>query len=336
MQHNSKSIKRGTAFWRFVGRFFAVLGTTLLALVIAVAGICWVLFKGPSPTARDLFVHSFLETSALKFVPSIFLSEEEIKDITEGNTVIETDESTDTTTEFTEKEDDVDPQTIEVLNISGSAYSGKMMIVHDPSRVKFASLNTFGETITGKNIRDFAEENNAVAAVNGGGFWDEEGKGLGGLPTGIVIRDGKLVYGAKGDVTSLVGFDNNNRLIVGRMSAEKALDQNMRDAVSFGPAFIINGVPAEISGISGGINPRTVVGQRADGAVLILVIDGRQAQSIGATYKDCIELMMKHGAINAANLDGGTSTAMLYNGEIINHRYSFGALRKLPTALIVV
>ncbi len=332
MQRNS----RGAAFGRFVGRFFAVLGTTLLALVIAVVGICWILFKGPSPTARDLFVNSLLETSALKFVPSIFLSKEEIKDITSGNAVIETDESTDTTTEFTEKQENIDPETIEVLNISGAAYSGKMMIVHDPSRVKFASLDTFGETIIGKNIRKFAEENNAVAAVNGGGFWDEEGKGLGGLPTGIVIRDGKLVYGAEGDVTSLVGFDMNNRLIVGRMSAKKALDQNMRDAVSFGPAFIINGTPAEITGISGGINPRTVVGQRADGAVLILVIDGRQPQSIGATYKDCIEVMMEYGAINAANLDGGTSTAMLYDGEIINNRYNFGGLRKLPTALIVV
>lgn len=332
MQHNSK----GAAFGRFIGRFFAVVGTTLLALVIAVVGVCWVLFKGPSPTARNLFVHSLLETSALKFVPSIFLSDEEMEEITSGNAVIETEESTDNTTEFTEKDEDIDPQTIEVINISGAAYSGKMMIVHDPSRVKFTSLDTFGETVVGKNLYTFVEENNAVAAVNGGGFWDEEGKGLGGLPTGIVIRDGKLVYGSESDVSSVVGFDYDNRLIVGRMSGQKALQQNMRDAVSFGPAFIINGTPAEIAGVSGGVNPRTVVGQRADGAVLILVIDGRQPQSIGATYKDCIEVMMEYGAINAANLDGGTSTAMLYNGEIINHRYTFGGLRKLPTALIVV
>ncbi len=332
MQHNSK----GAAFGRFIGRFFAVVGTTLLALLIAVIGVCWVLLKGPSPTARDLFVNSLLETSALKFVPSIFLSKEEVEEITSGNTVIETDESTDTSTEFTEKDEDIDPQTIEVLDISGPTYSGKMMIVHDPSRVKFASLDTFGETVNGKNISKFAEENNAVAAVNGGGFWDENGTGTGGLPTGIVIRDGKLVYGAESDVSSIVGFDNNNRLIVGRMSAKKALQQNMRDAVSFGPAFIINGTPAEIAGNSGGVNPRTAVGQRADGAVLILVIDGRQPQSIGATYKDCIEVMLEYGAINAANLDGGTSTAMLYKGEIINNRYTFGGLRKLPTALIVV
>ena len=332
MQRNSK----GAAFGRFIGRFFAVLGTTLLALLIAVVGICWVLFKGPSPTARDLFVNSLLETSALKFVPSLFLSTEEVEEIASGNTVIETDESTDTTTDFTEKEKNIDPQTIEVLNITGATYSGKMMIVHDPSRVRFASLDTFGETVNGKSISKFAEENNAIAAVNGGGFWDEGGKGTGGLPTGIVISDGKLVYGAESDVSSVVGFDNNNRLVVGRMSAKKALQQNMRDAVSFGPAFIINGTPAEIAGISGGINPRTVVGQRADGAVLILVIDGRQPQSIGATYKDCIEVMMEHGAINAANLDGGTSTAMLYKGEIINNRYAFGGLRNLPSALIVV
>jgi hypothetical protein len=79
-------------------------------LLIAVVGVCWVLFQGPSPTARNLFVHSLLETSAMKFVPSIFLSEEELKEITSGNAVIETEESTDNTTEFTEKDDDIDPQ----------------------------------------------------------------------------------------------------------------------------------------------------------------------------------------------------------------------------------
>lgn len=332
MQHNSK----GAAFGRFIGRFFACLGTTLLALLIAAVGFCWVLCKGPSPTARDIFVNTLLETSALKFIPSIFLSEQEVADIVSGNSVVEMEGSTDSDTQFTEKEENVSPDTIEVIDITGPSYSGKMMIVHDPSRVKVASLSTFSEEIDGKTVVEFAKEFGAVASVNGGGFSDENGFGSGGMPLGIIIRDGQLLFGSKTTVTSIVAFDTDNRLIVGKMSAQEALDRNVRDAVSFGPAFIVNGVPAEVSGTSGGVNPRTVIGQRADGAVLLLVIDGRQPHTLGATYKECIEVMLKHGAINAANLDGGTSTAMVYNGEIINSCSSLYGPRDIPTAIIVV
>ncbi len=332
MQHNSK----GAAFGRFIGRFFAVVGTTVLALLIIIIGFCWVLCKGPSLTARDMFVNTMLETSALKFIPSVFLPDEEIADIVSGNAVIETEDITDSDTEFTENEQGVSPDTIEILDITGPSYSGKMMIVHDPSRVKVAALSTFSEEVGGKTVVTFAKEFGAVAAVNGGGFSDTNGYGTGGVPLGIIIRDGNLVFGSQTAVTSLVAFDTDNRLIVGKMSAQEALDRNIRDAVSFGPAFIINGTPAEVSGTSGGVNPRTVIGQREDGAVLILVIDGRQPHTLGATYKDCINIMLEHGAINAANLDGGTSTAMVYNGEIINSCSSLYGPRRIPTAIIVV
>ena len=91
----------------------------------------------------------------------------------------------------------------------------------------------------------------------------------------------------------------------------------------------------EVSGTSGGINPRTVIGQRADGAVLLLVIDGRQAHSLGATYKDCINVMLEHGAVNAGNLDGGSSTVLFYNGEIVNNCAALTGSRWIPTAFIV-
>lgn len=332
MQHNSK----GAAFWRFVGRFFAFLGTTVLALLLVTVGFCWILCKGPSPTARDVFVTSLLETSALKFIPYIFLSDETVSDIVNGNTVIEFEDSTDSDTQFTEKEEGIPPETIEVKDITGPSYSGKMMIVHDPSRVKVASITTFSEEIGGKTVVKFAKEFGAVACVNGGGFSDGNGVGSGGVPLGIVISNGEFLYGSKTTVSSVVAFDTDNRLIVGKMSGQEAIDRNVRDAVSFGPAFIVNGVPAEVSGTSGGVNPRTVIGQRADGAVLILVIDGRQPHTLGATYKECINVMLEYGAINAANLDGGTSTAMVYNGEIINSCSSLYGPRRIPTAFIVV
>ncbi len=326
----------GKKIGRIIGRFFATVGITVLALLLFVIGVCWVLLKGPSPTARDMFVNSLQETSALKFVPHLFLSDETVEDIINGNTVIETDVITDDSIDFTEKEEAVTPDTIEVEDVVGGTYTGKMMIVHDPSRVKVASINAFGEQYNGRSVVQFAKDFNAVASVNGGGFFDENGEGTGGTPLGIVIRDGKLIYGKESDVSSIIAFDANNRLIVGKMSGAEAMKRNVRDAVCYGPAFIINGVPAEVSGTSGGVNPRTVIGQRADGAVLILVIDGRQAHSLGATYKDCIDVMLQYGAINAANLDGGSSTAMVYNGEIINKCASIYRLRNIPTSIIVV
>lgn len=90
-----------------------------------------------------------------------------------------------------------------------------------------------------------------------------------------------------------------------------------------------------MAGSGGGLNPRTVLGQRADGAVLMLVIDGRQAHSIGATYKDCIDVMLEYGAVNAANLDGGSSSMLVYNGEVQNVCASLYGSRPLPTAFVV-
>jgi exopolysaccharide biosynthesis protein len=179
------------------------------------------------------------------------------------------------------------------------------MIVHDPSRVSVATLPYFSEERDGLTVELFAKRNNAIAAINGGGFLDENGFGSGGMPTGIVIKNGKLVFGSTDTLSSVVAFDDNNHLIVGQMTGGECLAKNVRDAVSFGPALIVNGEPLEVSGSGGGVNPRTVVGQRADGTVLLLVIDGRQPHSLGATYKDCIDVMLAHGAVNAGNLDGG-------------------------------
>ncbi len=335
MSHAAVKVKKTHKIARIFGHFFAVAGTTVLSLVLLLLGVSYLFCKGPSPTARDMFTTTMMETSALKFVPYIFLSDEEVTDILDGNTVFEPDTSTDTDIPFEDRNEEIPPETIELLDIAGDTYAGKLMIVHDPSRVSVATIPVFSEEKDGMTVEMFAKRNNAVAAINGGGFADENGFGSGGTPTGIVIRNGNLVYGSETTVSSVVAFDENDRLIVGRMSGAEALEKNIRDAVSFGPAFIVNGEPMEVSGTSGGVNPRTVIGQRADGAVLLLVIDGRQAHSLGATYKDCIDVMLQYGAVNAANLDGGSSTAMVYNGDLVNSCVSLYGSRYIPTAFIV-
>ncbi len=313
-----------------------VLSLLVSVVIFAFSGMAIICY-GPSEAARDLFVVSVMETSAAKFLAHLYFSEEEVEAILADNAVQETQEVTDEALVEMPQEDaqDFDLNGLEIVDVKGSTFKGKMMIVNDPSRVYVAAPPSFGADVAGMRVAEMVERDGAIAGVNAGGFADEGGMGLGGQPLGIVIQGGELVYGSRSASSSVIGFDAENRLIVGQMTGEQALERGLRDAVSFGPVLVVNGEPAEVNGTGGGLNPRTAIGQRKDGAVLILVIDGRQAHSIGATYNDLVDVMLQFGAINAANLDGGSSSLMIYENEIITTCASLYGPRKVPTAILV-
>ena len=122
-------------------------------------------------------------------------------------------------------------------------------------------------------------------------------------------------------------------LVVGWFTAEEALGIGIKSCVSFGPILIANGSPLDVE--SSGLNPRTAIGQRDDGCILMLVVDGRQVHSYGATYKDLQDIMLEYGAVNAFNLDGGSSTTMWYNGAYVNSCSSAnGIARPIPDAFL--
>ena len=224
---------------------------------------------------------------------------------------------------------------IEVYEVRGAMYYGKMMIVQDPSRVRVAVIDQFTMGGGGMTLLDLVAKYDCIAGVNGGKYEDESGLGTGGMPEGIVISEGKLLMGDPDTTYGVYGFTNDNVLVVGNMTAAHALAIGVRDAVSFGPALIVNGNPAGYSGIGSGLNPRTAIGQREDGAVLLLVIEGRQTSSMGASMSDLIEVMLEYGAVNAANLDGGMSSSMVYEGEEIISNCQLRYPRKMPTAFVV-
>ena len=185
-------------------------------------------------------------------------------------------------------------------------------------------------------LKQLIDKYGGVGGINGGQYEDKNGMGIGGWPEGIVISEGKLRMGSKNGTYEVYGLTNENVLVVGRMTAQKALDIGVRDAVSFGPALIVNGVAAKYSGAGGGLNPRTAIGQREDGAILLLVIEGRKTSSMGATMADLIKVMQEYGAVNAANLDGGMSSAMwLYEDELVSSS-SIRVSRQMPTAFIIL
>lgn len=335
---NNKKNNKG----RLIKRIAISIFTALFVIVLGLLGVIYILEFGPSNTARNLFVNSAMESSAGKFMATMFLSDEKIAQIRKDNSVIASDDITDTslinigTNETdTADGDDNDEDGIQIIDISNDTYKGKMMIVKDPSRVTVGISGQYGASYSGKTVMDMAMNYDAVAAVNGGGFEDNNGVGNGGTPIGLVISDGELKYGSAGSSYEVIGFDNNNNLVVGKMTASEALSRGVRDALSFGPILIVNGQASQVNGSGSGLNPRTAIGQRADGAILLLVIDGRQVNSLGASYADVIDVMLEYGAVNAANLDGGSSSLMYYKGEYINSCASLYGPRNMPTSIIV-
>lgn len=327
--------------------FFLTTGILVGVLGLSVE---YVLVKGPSPALRDTFVMTMLETRRFGFVAHVFLTDDEVAEIKNRNSsteMVETDtsliniptssaeggensseNSTEQATVYGLVDEDGDGIILE--KIAKKTFSGYMLIVLDPSRVFVGMPDSFGGV--GMTVEDMCLKYDAIAGINAGGFLDENGGGYGGIPTGLTVVNG-VYYNEDASTDGFAGFDEDGILHVGYMNAQTAREKNIRDGVTFTPILVANGLPADSSGITTGVNPRTAIGQRADGAVLLLVIDGRQPSSIGATYADLTEIMLDYGAVNACNMDGGSSTVMWYDGEYVNSCSS--RPRTLPTSFLV-
>ena len=350
-------VKKPTAK-TIVFRVFLVIFTILVLAVGGLLGVVLSLEFGPSTKARDLFVISAMETSAAKFLATGFLGQEKVDEIIKANSMQEADEASDPNlVQIGNNKDEngenkpqasvipgsdnqpVDPDGdgIDIVDVSGATFKGKMMIVYDPTRIIVGVSGPFGRYEPGKTIDEIYEKYshyNVVAAINGGGWDDRPGHGTGGEPWGLVISEGELLWGQSA-FWDAAGITEEGKLVVGVYSAQQALDMGIKNAAKFGPTLIIDGEPMESLGSGSGLNPRTAIGQRADGAMLLLAINGRQSNSLGASYVDVQNVMLDFGAVNAYNLDGGSSTSMIYNGEHINSNASLIGLRKMCTVFLV-
>ena len=224
----------------------------------------------------------------------------------------------------------------QVQQISGPEYRGWVLIEPDPAKVHVDVTPTLGRV--GEQTSRFGARAHALAAVNGGGFEDAMGNGTGGLPVGLTVSDGH--YGEYPEMTGdyVIGLDGRGRLDVGKWTAAQARALGIRDAVSFKPLLVVDGRPQITAGDGGwGIGPRTAIGQRADGAILLVVIDGRQPGSLGATLRQVQDVMLREGAVTAVNLDGGSSSTLWYQGQTLNHPCcSPNGERYIATAWVVM
>ena len=169
-----------------------------------------------------------------------------------------------------------------------------------------------------QKVRDMMKNYGAVVGINGGGFEDPDGYGS-DIPLGYVIKDGKIIWSTTARKESLIGFTNDNKLVLVNATGQEALDMGVRDALQFGPFLIVNGEAIKYKNSAGGYEraARVAIAQRRDGIVLFLVTEG--THTMGPNMQEVAETLQKYGAYNAANLDGGTSTQMVIGNEIINH-----------------
>lgn len=353
-----------TSIAKRIGQVFAFIGVFILIIAITLFIMLKVICSYGA--SKNTFVSTVLESGQMKFLASLVLSESEIQDIVNGTKLEEVGD-----VDINEGlinlpnqngngvgSEGVDMSKIEVIEIAGLTYKATLMIIQDPSRVSVTSVatgpNQWPEE--GVPLKDLVERAGAIAGINGGLY--NSTNNCGGNAYGILVENGVIIRNYPQEIPGmvLVGLTNDNLLQivdVSKMSSAESKkmieEKGIRDAVCFQEQsnvdtnhfvhLVLNGVPREVKGAGSGLNPRTAVGQREDGAIMLLVTDGRGSSGhVGASAADLIEIMTRYGAVNAANIDGGSSTCMYYNGGYLQNSVTFYYSQtswKLPCGFVV-
>ncbi|WP_061594978.1 phosphodiester glycosidase family protein [Streptococcus sanguinis] len=178
--------------------------------------------------------------------------------------------------------------------------------------------NTYGNNVTAKTS-ETAANNNAILAVNGDYY--------GANTTGYVIRNG-VVYrdtvredSSNGDLA--IYKDGSFKIIYeDQVSADQLVKDGVVNLLAFGPSLVENGEIAVDTnsevGQSMSSNPRTAIGIIDENHYIIIVSDGRTSESEGLSLYQMAEIMKSYGVKTAYNLDGGGSSTLYFNGQVIN------------------
>lgn len=326
-------------------------GISLVALLLVVVLAFLTIFYSPwFPTQRDQYILMTYGTSN-PWLCTLFFTQEQIDAAFDRNSVIPPEGNTNpelvdpngtpsgevipktfVTSEKYQGEVIYQDEGVQIITFSGKTEAGKytarLIQVLDPSRVFLGLTNQLvepddpnadGFSGDGQLIGDMLIMNDALCGINAGGWNDPKGIGSGGMPKDIVIKDGVIKQYDDLERHNIIGFNEDNVLVLGNFSNEEIIANGIRDGMSWEPFLIVNGEKAETKGIAGGYDPRSAIGQRADGTVLLLVVDGSTLRGIdGANMELLMDIMWEFGAVNASNLDGGTSASMGLNGKIIN------------------
>lgn len=323
--------------------------TITFAVLDSLAIICLFIFYGPFSFLRDFLIVNAMPTFSHKYLARTFYSDNTIIKVLENNQVLELNENSNindiTITKITNQDSyesiyeeqvlkrDNEEDLYKIWTVEEKNYRAYIAAIYDPKKI---SLVTSADT-TKYKLDEIVQMNNAKLGINASGYYYKSGKKM---PIGTFIINGTLLSdtGSTGWGGGIIGFNNDGILMLSKNSAETELNNGIKYAVDFGPFLIVNGKKATFKGISSGKAPRTAIAQRRDGVVLMVASDGRGTRGIeGMTLEELADLLLKYGAYNASNLDGGNSSVMYANGEFINNpsTQEGGDGRKLPNAWIV-
>ena len=176
--------------------------------------------------------------------------------------------------------------------------------------------NTYGRNIT-DTTSDMAEENNAVLAINGDYY--------GARQSGYVIRNG-VVYrnqGSNGEDMVISKDGSLSFISESDTTTDSLIQKQAWQVLSFGPVLVESGQIAVTEndevGMAMASNPRTAIGTVAKNHYLFVVSDGRTSESAGLSLYELANFMKSLGATNVYNLDGGGSSTMVFQGEVVNN-----------------
>lgn len=344
-----------------VKRVFISIGLTLVLILAMVYSLVFAVAHGPSITLRNTLVNMAMQASATKWVPKLVLSASEVDAIVEGakpqDIVIDTPPETEGVQRIridaegthvepvTTPSDPDDPSApteidwskavdgiyFEIINAPHCrAY---ITVIKDPSRVYTATASSFNGAKAGMHFWDLAKRDNVLVALNGGEYPDNGGGGNGSIPIGITYSKGKCVYEDKYTQRTFMGFDKNNNMVLREgMTRDLAESLGVRDGVCFQTNNILiqkNGDKLTVRRRNdSAASQRTAIGQREDGAVIFIVTDGRTPASLGASFNDMIDLMLRYGAVNAGMLDGGSSSMLYYRDYYNTYNIDVSTLDK--------
>ena len=289
----------------------------------------FVVLFGPFNNVKRAVIGAILQSRHPHYITWLF-SEDELQSILGTVGVVKSQDLF----KFNARED----KSLNLEKIQSARYVGYILEIPDPRRIEVGTAANIQEK--GDTTSNIAKMNNAVAAINGGGFHDPNGTGTGRLPYGFILHDGEYVIGkdvGPEEAVDFVGFSKSGNLIAGNYDKTQLGDMKAMEGITFGPPLIVDGKKMITEGDGGwGVGPRTAIGQKKDGTVLFLVIDGRQpGYSLGATLRDVQDILYEKGCYIAASLDGGSSSTLYLNGKVVNKPADLLGERMIPTAFIV-
>lgn len=317
----------------------------IFEIVFSIITAPFLLYYGPFENVKATVVGSAMTTSTHQWIATMFLSQEHISEILRRNTVnniVQTDINKLNERISSKINNNLkDKNEIERYYINGDKFTGHLLVIKNPKKVKVGYSEKLGES--GETTSEIGERYNAVAAINAGGFIansvdPESTSDSSGSAAGIIISNGNVVYNSlkEGEKSCIAGITKYGTLVVGDHTVEELKKLHVTEAVSFGPCLIVNGEKTITSGDGGwGTAPRTAIGQRKDGSIILLVIDGKYIGRLAVTLKELQDILYEYGAYNAINLDGGSSSTMYYKGKVISNPYKSSGERNIPSVFYV-